>query len=388
MDNPVSGRGRQLGSDVVTTAHTLSSPRATAPQRIRVLDLFAGVGGLSEGFRAGDARYRTERAVEMEPRAAAGYALNHGDRVYAGAIQDWLEDENVPEVDLVIGGPPCQGFSALGAGRVNDERNALWRHYAEAVVKARPKYFVLENVPQFHSSSQYEMFQEMTEQGGRLAEYAITPHLVNAAQYGAAQIRRRVIVIGRHRDLPDPGFPEGDPNRGNWRKVKHVIKGFPLPGELPAGRVHELADGTSSPGAFRSDELHVKRTYLDLSKNRFKEIPYGGNRFDLPEDLKCKAWKKHTTGSSDVMGRLRWEEPSVTIRTEFTKPEKGRYLHPVHDRAISPHEGARIQGFPDDYLFVGPITQIVKQIGNAVPIPLGRAIGVHLAPLLSPTAAH
>lgn len=368
----------------MTTVLAPSSVQESNAQHIRVLDLFAGVGGLSEGFRSGDSRYRTERAVEMEPRAAAGYALNHGDRVYTGSIQDWLLEEDVPEVDLVIGGPPCQGFSALGARRVDDERNVLWRHYAEAVVMARPRYFVLENVPQFGTSSQYEMFHAMTEKRGPLEDYALTPHLVNAAVYGAAQIRRRVIVVGHHRDLPDPGFPQAETDRKKWPKVRDVIKGLPLPGTLPEGRLHELPDGSTVPGAFRSDELHVGRNYSELSERRFAKIPYGGNRFDLPDNLKCEAWKKHTTGSGDVMGRLRWEEPSVTIRTEFTKPEKGRYLHPVHDRAISPHEGARIQGFPDDYQFVGPITQIVKQIGNAVPIPLGRAIGAHLAPLISP----
>ena len=371
----------------MTILQAPSSSQETVDQHIRVLDLFAGVGGLSEGFRSGDDRYRTERAVEMEPRAAAGYALNHGDRVFTGSIQDWLLEEDVPEVDLIIGGPPCQGFSALGARRVDDERNVLWRHYAEAVVKAHPKYFVLENVPPFRTSSQYEMFHAMTDPGGPLAEYELTPHLVNAAEYGAAQIRRRVIVVGHHRDLPDPGFPRGTTDRKKWAKVRDVIKGFPLPGTLPEGRLHGLPDGSTTPGAFRSDELHVGRTYSDLSKKRFEKIPYGGNRFDLPEDLKCDAWKKHTSGSGDVMGRLRWEEPSVTIRTEFTKPEKGRYLHPVHDRAISPHEGARIQGFPDHYLFVGPVTQIVKQIGNAVPIPLGRAIGQHLAGHLTGTPA-
>jgi len=343
-----------------------------------MLDLFAGVGGLSEGFSQADSRYRAVRAVELEPRAAAGYALNHATGVFVGSIQDWLATEQTPEVDLVIGGPPCQGFSALGARRVDDERNLLWRHYAEAVVRASPAYFVLENVPQFYSSAQFDMFQEMTRPGGILEDYAITPHLANAAEYGTAQIRRRVIVIGHRRDLSDPGFPEGNPDRAKWPKLRDVIAGFPLPGEPLRGRVHELPDGKPSPGPFRSDELHVARTYSDLSKRRFKNIPYGGNRFDLEDDLKCEAWKNHSSGSGDVMGRLRWEEPSVTIRTEFTKPEKGRYLHPVHHRAISPHEGARIQGFPDDYLFVGPITQIVKQIGNAVPIPLGRAIGKHL----------
>lgn len=350
-----------------------------------MLDLFAGVGGLSEGFRQASPRYRAVRAIELEPRAAAGYALNHDTDVFVGSIQDWLASEDVPEVDLVIGGPPCQGFSALGARRVDDERNELWRHYAEAVVRARPRYFVLENVPQFRSSAQFEMFEDMTASGGVLEDYAITPHLVNAAEYGAAQIRKRVIVIGYHRDLPTPGFPEGQPDRSSWSKLRDVIGGMALPGQLPAGRSHLLHDGTSSAGPFCSDELHVARTYSDLSKRRFRQIPYGGNRFDLEDELKCEAWKKHTSGSGDVMGRLRWEEPSVTIRTEFTKPEKGRYLHPVDNRAISPHEGARIQGFPDDYRFVGPITQIVKQIGNAVPIPLGNAIGRHLAPLLADT---
>lgn len=343
-----------------------------------MLDLFAGVGGLSEGFRQASPRYRAVCAVELEPRAAAGYALNHDTEVFVGGIQDWLSSEQTPEVDLVIGGPPCQGFSALGARRVDDERNELWRHYAEAVVRARPQYFVLENVPQFFSSAQFDMFHDMTAPGGVLENYAITPHVVNAAQYGTAQVRKRVIVIGHHRDLSDPGFPDGEMERTRWPKLRDVIGGFPLPGRLPAGRVHALRDGKPTPGPFRSDELHVERSYSDLSRRRFKAIPYGGNRFNLTEDLKCEAWKKHTSGSSDVMGRLRWDEPSVTIRTEFTKPEKGRYLHPVHDRAISPHEGARIQGFPDDYLFVGPVTQIVKQIGNAVPIPLGRAIGLHL----------
>lgn len=375
----------RLGFNVVTIASTPrpSADGISASGPIRMLDLFAGVGGLSEGFRQASPRYRAVRAIELEPRAAAGYALNHDADVFVGSIQDWLGSEAVPEVDLVIGGPPCQGFSALGARRVDDERNVLWRHYAEAVVRAQPRYFVLENVPQFFSSGQFEMFEDMTAPGGALEDYAITPHLVNAAEHGAAQIRKRVIVIGHRRDLLNPGFPEAQTNKKEWTKLKEVIGGFPLPGILPTGRVHTLQNGTVNPGPFRSDELHVDRNYSDLSKRRFKTIPYGGNRFDLPEDLKCEAWKKHTTGSGDVMGRLRWEYPSVTIRTEFTKPEKGRYLHPVHDRAISPHEGARIQGFRDDYLFVGPITQIVKQIGNAVPIPLGRAIGEHLLPLLA-----
>ncbi|MCT1774481.1 DNA cytosine methyltransferase [Brachybacterium sp. p3-SID957] len=370
----------------IVTSHPPSSDEVRARGTIRMLDLFAGVGGLSEGFRQADPRYRAVKAVELEPRAAAGYALNHDTEVFVGSIQDWLASEPTPEVDLVIGGPPCQGFSALGARRIDDERNVLWRHYAEAVVRSTPQYFVLENVPQFHSSAQFAMFEDMTRPGAVLEDYAMRAHLVNAAEYGTAQIRRRVIVIGHRRDLVDPGFPEPQVDRTQWLTLRDVIKGFPMPGELPVDRAHVLPDGRILPGPYRSDELHVARTYSELSLRRFREIPYGGNRFDLPEDLKCAAWRKHTTGSGDVMGRLRWEQPSVTIRTEFNKPEKGRYLHPVHDRALSPHEGARIQGFPDYYQFVGPITQIVKQIGNAVPIPLGKRIGEHLAPFLATSA--
>lgn len=352
-----------------------------------MLDLFAGVGGLSEGFRQADARYRAVAAVELEPRAAAGYALNHHTDVFVGSVEDWLESVVTPEVDLVIGGPPCQGFSSLGSRQLDDERNVLWRHYAQAVVRSTPRYFVLENVPQFHSSPQFSLFEEMTHPGGTLEDYVMTAHVVNAAEYGTAQIRRRVIVVGHRRDVPDPGFPRPCEDRSSWLKLRDVIGGLPLPGQVPADRRCELADGSMTAGPYRSDELHVARTYTELSKQRFRKIPYGGNRFDLPDELKCEAWLKHTTGSGDVMGRLRWEEPSVTIRTEFTKPEKGRYLHPVHHRSLSPHEGARIQGFPNHYQFVGSITQIVKQIGNAVPVPLGKSIGAHLVPYLLASAS-
>ena len=111
-------------------------------------------------------------------------------------------------------------------------------------------------------------------------------------------------------------------------------------------------------------------------------IPEGGNRFDLPDSLKAPCWINHDSGAGDVMGRLYWDRPSVTIRTEFTKPEKGRYLHPTQNRAITPYEGALLQGFPAEHLWVGSKTSIVKQIGNAVPIPLGKAIAQHLLGLL------
>lgn len=147
---------------------------------------------------------------------------------------------------------------------------------------------------------------------------------------------------------------------------------------LPRKDKIEIAGQTTS-GPFRADELHVTRNYSELSLKRFRRIPMKGNRFDLPDELLAPCWRRHKSGSADVMGRLNWEKPSVTIRTEFVKPEKGRYLHPELHRAITPYEGALLQGFPADYLFVGSMTDIVRQIGNAVPIPLGEAIGKQLA---------
>jgi len=205
---------------------------------------------------------------------------------------------------------------------------------------------------------------------------------MNSAEYGAAQIRKRVILIGHHRDLDFPGFPEVDDryrSRVNWRTLRQALAGLEYhvrATDLPSRQVDVL--GRSMPGMFRGAELHVGRRYEQLSIDRFRSIPEGGNRFDLPEHLKAHCWRNHTTGSGDVMGRLWWDRPSVTIRTEFFKPEKGRYLHPTENRAITHLEAARIQGFRDDYQWVGSKTAIAKQIGNAVPIPLGGAIGRRL----------
>lgn len=307
--------------------------------------------------------------------------MNHGAGIaYAGGIEQWLADETVPEVDLVVGGPPCQGFSQLNRGKVGVERNALWEQYAETIARAKPKWFVMENVPTFLKAPEYLQFISLTEPGGLLADWTLDARVLLAADYGAAQKRRRAVVIGHRRDVAAPGFPTPTRSRNS-----HLTVGEALDGVRRAVTAVELPSGTTTyagqrfPGAFRSDELHLTRDYEDRSRQRFREIPAGGNRFDLPEDLKTPGWRKHTSGSGDVMGRLVWERPSVTIRTEFFKPEKGRYLHPTEHRAITHFEAARIQGFPDDYLWVGSKVAIARQIGNAVPLALGRALGEAIA---------
>lgn len=348
--------------------------------QIRTLDLFAGAGGLSRGFEEASDRFTPVTAVEFDIAAAASYQANHPDtKVVAGPIEDWVAEGDIPEADLVVGGPPCQGFSALGKRDVDDARNSLWTQYAEVIVKSRPKYFVVENVDRFLKSPQFGDFVEATSPGGILEDYEIPEEsrgVLNAADFGAPQARRRTVLIGRHRDMPAIPLPTPTVAREDWRTVRQAFKG------LPRG-VDQIAlpekwtefENRRLRGAFRTHHLHLSRDHDEISLRRFEAIPEGGNRFHLPDELLAPCWRKHKTGSGDVMGRLFWDRPSVTIRTEFVKPEKGRYLHPTENRTITLQEGARLQGFPDDYRWCGSKTAIAKQIGNAVPIKLGEAIG-------------
>ncbi|GAA4193303.1 DNA cytosine methyltransferase [Microbacterium oryzae] len=362
------------------------------PRNIRVLDLFAGAGGLTAGFREGSKRFTSVAAVEMDIAAAASYEATFGSGiVFAGPIEEWLDTQPMPEnIDVVVGGPPCQGFSTLGKQDEEDLRNGLWRHYAETIKRVKPKYFVVENVAAFERSKQFRQFVEATEPGGFLEEYAFQHRVLNSADFGSPQARKRAVLIGHLRALPFPGFPEpthaSQPSarRERYRWVQDAFLG--IPGD--PDRDHVLGtksieiSGRRLAGPFSTRELHWSRDYTDLSRRRMAAIPEGGNRFNIKEADLAPCWRKHKSGSADVMGRLYPDRPSVTIRTEFFKPEKGRYLHPTKNRAITHYEAAVLQGFPVNHLFVGSRTAIARQIGNAVPIPLGAAIGRQLASVL------
>lgn len=357
-------------------------------ETVNVLDLFTGAGGLTLGWHnaAGQAGIDTKivGSVEIDETAAATYAQNFGaEYQFVGPIEQWLGTVETPSADVILGGPPCQGFSTLGKKDINDVRNILWKRYADTIVRARPKYFVVENVIPFLKSSEFIALMKSTEPGGILADYILEPHQLIAADYGTPQKRRRAVVIGRHRDLPEVGAPNktiSEPT--DWNSVGEAFADIPerVDGRLLPQRKSE--DGF--PGPFDTRELHLGRTYRDLSLRRFANIPPGGNRFDIPEHLLSPCWRKAATGYTDVMGRLRENEPAVTIRTEFDKPEKGRYLHPTANRVITHFEAARLQGFPDDFKWVGSKPMIARQIGNAVPVQMAQAIS---ATVIRATAA-
>lgn len=334
-------------------------------------------------------RFTPVAAVEMDLAAAATFEKTFGrDIVAAMPIQDWLASDRVPEeVDVIVGGPPCQGFSTLGKQDVEDVRNSLWEQYAKTILRVTPKYFVVENVAAFAKSPQFGLFQAAVE-GGELKDYDFQHRILNAADYGAPQARKRAVLIGHHRDLEFPGFPEAthsaDPDGTGLFPHVTVRKVFArVPKEPDRDYAFEERGtdfgGKEYAGWFKPRDLHWSRNYTDASLRRFREIPRGGNRFDISEHLLAPCWVKHRSGSGDVMGRLHLDKPSVTIRTEFFKPEKGRYLHPTENRAITHYEAALLQGFPSTHKFVGSKTAIARQIGNAVPIPLGAAIGRRLA---------
>ena len=345
-----------------------------------ILDLFSGAGGMTRGFV--DEGFRTVGAVEIEPSAAATYGANFGQKhLYAGSIESFLAEESIPRADVVVGGPPCQGFSNLGRRDPVDPRNRLWRRHAEVVQIAQPSAFVVENVDAFYKSDQLKSLRWQCRKGGLLDGYRIAfAKKLNAADFGVPQKRIRCIVIGVRIDLPDP-IVEPTHDRSSWVStgdvfdcLSHGTNGVDLPDDRVA--TINLKDGRnlSVPGPFHMSEIHLGRRPTKESLARYRAIPPGGNWTDLGQHLRPPCWQRKSSGTTDVMGRLRVAEPSVTVRTEFYKPEKGRYLHPVADRPITHAEAATLQGFDSRHLWCGSKVQIARQIGNAVPPALAAAV--------------
>jgi DNA (cytosine-5)-methyltransferase 1 len=351
-------------------------------RELRTLDLFAGAGGLSLGFELAGVGFRSTFAVEIDEAAASTYKRNFGTPVYAGPIEDLEEFE---PAEVIIGGPPCQGFSPLGRDRDDTSRaemNELWRQYLRAVRQVQPKAFVIENVPEFQRSAQFETLLQLMNTQPHLKKYSYGFGVLNAADYGVPQRRRRGIFVAvlaggdlkPGHTLPWPPLPSHGPDsRGAvpYETVRqHIGDLEPMPEATELG----LDD-------HNRQDLHFRRNPRPVSIERYRAIPPGGNRFDLQRnrpDITPDCWLNKPTGTTDVMGRLWWDRPSVTIRTEFFKPEKGRYLHPQEHRPITHREAARIQSFPDSFEFDGTKTEIARQIGNAVPPLLAKAIALHV----------
>lgn len=358
-----------------------------ARKRFRLIDLFAGAGGMTLGFskRYGHA-FDPVWASDFNKHCVRTYNANFGEHCLSGDIVEVLEDPaiTVPEADVVIGGPPCQGFSLLNKNRNNDVRKQLWRPYFEVVRRSGARVFVMENVRQLLGSFEHGEIVGIAEAMG----FRVWGDVLCAADYGVPQTRHRAFIIGCKHFDPASLFPprkthfDSRSNKGRimlpldhgeyleepqpWETVRDAIGDLPPPVGTEIGNVLPPLD------------LHFGRNPTELSRQRYRAIPKEGmNRFDLQRvapELTPQCWIRKKTGGTDLFGRLWWDRPAFTIRTEFFKPEKGRYLHPEQHRPLTHREAARLQAFPDDFIFRGSKIEIARQIGNAVPPPLAARV--------------
>lgn len=387
---------------------------------IRCIDLFAGAGGLSEGLS--EAGFHCLFANEVMPIYALTYMRNHvGTKVLTSDIRtvdayDILQDLGIKrgELDLIAGGPPCQGFSINAPIRSNeDSRNHLFREYLRFVDAFAPRAILIENVPGLVSFEKGATLHAIIEALADLG-YGADVRILGAAYYGVPQMRWRTIIIAlRGREVPTDAFPSPTfhaPIRPNFTTTfdgKQLVK-FPTSeslanfttveeaiGDLPPLRCGEKGEAikeyfmepqceyqqmmrVGSGGVYNHESPRLSETNL----KRMKYIKPGGNWTDIPYDLLPKGMQKARKSDHTMRyGRVRPDGLASTILTKCD-PHWGAYFHYSQDRSFTVREAARIQSFPDHYVFYGNIAEQFAQVGNAVPPLLAKAIGLSIINLL------
>lgn len=350
------------------------------PQRYRLIDLFSGAGGLSLGFSESFGQpFQSVWANDCNQFCVDTYNENFGPHCIGGDLAEILNDDQIriPQADIVIGGPPCQGFSLLNKKRASDSRKALWQPFMEVVRLSGASVFVMENVPQLLGTEEHRAIIKKAESFG----FKVYQKKLTATDYGVPQNRTRAFIIGCNFVDPSLLFPPRKTHCNPAKKSNQLVLPFeqqeflstPHYWKTVRDAIGELPppEGTEIRATVPPLDLHFGRNPTEISRKRYRAIPEQGmNRFDLQRvapELTPKCWIKKKSGGTDLFGRLWWDRPSVTIRTEFFKPEKGRYLHPEQHRPITHREAARFQSFPDSFRFIGSKIEIAKQIGNAVP---------------------
>lgn len=316
------------------------------------IDLFSGVGGLTEGLH--QAGFSTKLAFEIDDLASKAYKLNHRNteiivddirKVNIEGIKQKLKGQTI---HLLAGCPPCQGFSSIRRLNkpkpVEDERNSLINEYVRFIKELMPYTFMMENVPGLALDKSFHEAKEYLEND---LKYHIDYRVVNVRDYGVPQNRKRLVMVGSRLGPIKVAAPMQEKVT-----VKKAIGNLPLP-EQSIDSLHKI---------YPKHSLRIEQLIKDIPKN-------GGSRKDLGSDKQLKCHQKENVGFNDVYGRLRWDDYSTTITGGCLNPSKGRFLHPEQDRCISAREAALLQSFPKDYKFPidAPITKIALMIGNALP---------------------
>ena len=329
-------------------------------------DLFSGAGGLSLGLKL--AGLKVLGAVDNDQASVETYQRNLGNHILCEDIRR-LDPAAVAtrfgvepgSLTLLAGGPPCQGFSVKRRGSDTDIRNELLLEFVRFVTYLRPEFFLVENVTGLMSkrgkAHLYELISSMYDLG-----YSTQLSQIDMVQYGIPQTRVRAFLVGE-RMRTEPRFKFPRPTHKIFRTVRDAIGDLPSPPE--DGSPHP-----SVPNHYRESRM----SKINLQRLRF--IPEGGGRESLPENLALPCHQKNpAVRHVDTYGRLTFDQPAVTITASFDSFTRGRFGHPTEDRTITLREGARIQTFPDDFVFSGNREECARQIGNAVPPLMAQIMG-------------
>lgn len=355
----------------------------------KVIDLFAGVGGLSYGF-AHDDEFEIIAANEILEPMAKAYSSNHPSvMMYNKDIKDFSLDDltrdlgvKKGDIDIIVGGPPCQAYSTVGKRLIDDPRGKLFQEYYRILKELRPKLFVFENVKGLLSMQGGDLIKTIIALFESIG-YHMQMRLLNAADYGAPQIRERVILVGTLDSKPFiyPKPTHYDPELGKPKdsSLKPYVTLGEAISDLPSIKTGESATAYSCEPQNEYQRLMRANAPAEIHehevpKNNAKlvaimeALPDGGSPKDIAEEL------RPNSGFANCYCRLWWDKPSTTITRNLGCPSSSRCIHPRDPRPLSTREGARLQGFPDDYIFYGKRGDKHLQIGNAVPTFLSRAI--------------
>jgi DNA (cytosine-5)-methyltransferase 1 len=354
---------------------------------MEVIDLFCGAGGLSEGFE--DAGFIIVAGNDVDKNMIESFKLNHPNaKAIAGDISK-IKVENLlndigkikEDISLVIGGPPCQGFSTVGNRKEDDSRNKLFYEFVRFVREIKPKMFVMENVPGILNMEKGKVKEIIKKEFENLG-YRVNIQILNAEQFGVPQKRRRVFFVGNTFGK-DFEFPESEFD-GGIKKFRTVWEAI---GDLPELEVNqEIKEYINKPktefqkflkNGQNELEEHKAPNHSKIMIERMKNIKQGQNHSNLPENLKLGS------GYPNIYGRLIANEPSDTITGNCgCVSAPGRFIHPFKHRAITVREGARLQSFRDSKKFVGSQSSKYKQVGNAVPPLLAKALALKIKEFL------
>jgi len=352
-------------------------------KRIHVIDIFCGAGGLSYGFYQ-NKNFNILCANDIEKDMTETYRANHKEvPVYNMDIKNFnlelLKQElkiTANDIDVIIGGPPCQAYSTVGKRILNDPRGKLFQEFYRVVKECTPKLFLFENVKGLLSMNKGALFQEIINLFKDIG-YHIEYKVLNACDFGVPQLRERVFIVGtlngKKFTFPSPTHSEfGCEKTKKYITLKDAISDLPQLGNNE--QKIKFKDGTRHYYQEMLRDTTVLTEHLSPKNNDnlielMKALPDGGTPLDIEERLRPKSGFKNT------YCRLWWEKPCTTITRNFSTPSSSRCIHPKQARPLTPREALRIQSFPDSYILKGSVSSRKIQIGNAVP-PL---LSIHLA---------